>query len=153
MTARASDSQYHKDVSGRIRVLVLRASVLDQLPDARRRQRQFHWLHIEMRQGIGNCVGHDASDRDKAPLAGALGAERIVGTGFQLERYRTNMRKIRSRRQQIVGERSGQQLTVLVIDEMLEKGATKTLDDRTDRLSMQRQRIDDAADVFHRQIV
>ena len=54
---------------------------------------------------------------------------------------------------QVVGERAGEQLAVLVVDEMLEECAAETLHDGADRLAVQGHRIDDAADVLDRDVV
>src|SRR3954465_10358571 len=53
------------------------AGITDELPDARRRQRQIERLHIEMLQRVRHRIGDDSADRDDAALAGPLGAERI----------------------------------------------------------------------------
>src|SRR5215510_13648958 len=65
----------------------------------------------------------------------------------------SNIWKIARGGHEIVGERPGEQLTVLVVNQMLEERATKTLNDRTDDLAMQHQRIDDPAAILHRHIV
>jgi ABC transporter transmembrane protein len=65
-----------------------------------------------------------------------------------LERNRPDLRKIGRRRDQVVCQVAGQQLPACVIDEVLEKGATQSLDHAADRLPVQCQRIDDAADIL-----
>ena len=44
-------------------------------------------------------------------------------------------------------------MSVPVIDEMLQEGAAKALNDRSDGLSVQGQRIDDASDILDRDVV
>ena len=63
------------------------------------------------------------------------------------------MSENRLRADQIIRKRARQHLTILVIDEMLEKCATEPLDDGADRLTMQGQRIDDPACILDRHVV
>ena len=63
------------------------------------------------------------------------------------------LRKVARGRQQVVGKRAGEQLAVLVVEEVLEKRAAQALHDGADALAVQRQRIDDAADVLDRDII
>jgi hypothetical protein len=66
-----------------------------------------------------------------------------------LERNRPDPWKIGCRRDQVVGEVAGQQLPVCVIDEVLQEGAAQPLNQAADRLAVQCQRIDDAADILN----
>src|SRR5262245_31493994 len=126
--------------------------IVYQLPDARRRERQLTWRDTKRSQRVRDRVGDHAADRNDTALTGALGSERIVRRRVLLERDRTNVRKIIRGRQQIVGKRAGQQLSILVIDQLFEQRSTESLHDRADRLPMERYRIDDAANVLHRHI-
>jgi len=53
----------------------------------------------------------------------------------------------------VVGERTGEQLPVLVIDQVLEKYAAEALHDGANRLAMQHCRVNDASDILDRHIV
>jgi hypothetical protein len=52
------------------------------------------------------------------------------------------------RRDQVVGEVAGQQLPFCVIDEVFKEGAAQPLDHAADRLAVQCQRVDDAANIL-----
>src|SRR5262249_55383575 len=128
-------------------------SRLDELPHPRRRQRKLARLDPERAERGGNRVGDDAADRDDAALARALGAERIVGGGPFFERDRPDARKVARRRQEIVGERAREQLSVFIVDEMFEERAAETLHDGAHDLPVQGQRVDDAPGVLDRDVV
>ena len=53
-------------------------AVLNEAPDAIRRERKVHRLHVEMAQGRRNGVGQDAADRNRTAFAGAFRAEWMV---------------------------------------------------------------------------
>jgi hypothetical protein len=110
-------------------------------------------LDPERRERRRHRIGDDAADRDDAAFAGALGAERVGGRGLLLERHRPDVGEVAGGRQEIVGERAGQQLTLGVVDEMLQERAAETLHDGADRLPVQGERVDDAADVLDRHVV
>src|SRR6266567_7755890 len=126
---------------------------MDQLPHPRRREGKLARLDPERAERGGNRVGDDAADRNDAALARALGAERIVGRGFFFERDRPDARKVACRRQEIVGERAREQLSVFIVDEMLQERAAETLHDGAHDLAVQGQRVDDAPGVLDRDIV
>jgi len=109
---------------------------VDKLPHPRRRQRKLARLDPERPERGGDCVGDDAADGNDAALARALGAERIVGRGPFLERDRPDVRKIACRRQEIVGKRAREQLSVFIVDEMFEERAAET-GDRTAMWALQ----------------
>ena len=70
-----------------------------------------------------------------------------------LERLGANGRHAIGGRQQVIGERGGEKLTLVVVNQVFEQRAAKTLHDRAHGLAVQRQRIDDAADILDRGIV
>ena len=70
-----------------------------------------------------------------------------------LESNGTDSREIARCRNQVVGQRAGQQLAVCIVDEVLHKRAAKPLHDPADRLTVQGQRVDDAADILDDQKV
>src|SRR6202035_5324077 len=80
-------------------------------------------------------------------------AERVDGRGLLVGRDAAQLGKVPRGRQQVVHQRAGQQLAVLIIDEVLQEDAAEALHQRTDYLALQRQRIDDAAYVLDRDVV
>src|SRR5262249_57107762 len=100
-----------------------------ELPPPGRRRREFGRLDSERTERRRDRVGENAADRNDAALARALGAARIVGRGPFLECDRADVRKIVRGGHEVVSERAGEQLSVLVIDEMFEERAAKTLHD------------------------
>src|SRR5215472_8666910 len=90
---------------------------------------EFARLDSERAKRSGDRVGENAANRNDAALARALGTERIVGRGPLLECDRADMRKIARGGHEVVRERASEQLPVLVIDEMFEERAAKTLHD------------------------
>src|SRR5262249_38282521 len=85
---------------------------------ARRRQRGGDGV----RRGGGR--GHDAA------LAGTFGAERIRRGRRVLQRDAFDVRKVGGARQRVVGERAGQQLPCLVVDERFDERAAESLHGR-----------------------
>src|SRR5262249_39470448 len=110
-------------------------------------------LGAERMQRRGYRVGNHATDRNDATFACALRAERIVRRRLFLKCNRPDAWEIVSRREQIIGERSRQQLALLIIYEVLQERAAKPLDNRTHHLAVQGQGIDDAANVLDRDII
>src|SRR5260221_11859864 len=111
---------------------------LDHLPDALRGQRQFARLDPERAERIRDRIRHDAAGRDDAALARALGAERIDWGWEHVGHDRTQIGKIACCRQQVVGKRANQKLSLIVIDEVLQQGPAKPLDQRADHLAAHR---------------
>ena len=66
------------------------------------------------------------------PSPAPLAPSGLVGDGLLFERHGANVGEIARGRQQIVRERAGQQLSVPVVDEMLQEGAAEALHDRAD---------------------
>ena len=87
------------------------------------------------------------------PSPAPLAPSGLIGDGYSSSAMRADRREVARGRQQIVGERAGQELAVLVVDEILQQRAAEPLHDRADGLAVQRQRIDDAADVLDRHVV
>ncbi len=114
------------------------AAVLDQLPNARRRQRQIARLDAQRTQRIGNRVRHQAADRDDAAFAGALGAERIDRGGMRFHDEAANFRKITRGRHEIVGKRAGEKLAIVVVSQMLQKCAAEALHHSANELTLER---------------
>src|SRR6185369_15832174 len=104
-----------------------RLGCIDELPHPLRRERKIKWLDTEGRQRSRNRIRNHTADRNDPALAGAFGTQWVVRRWLVLERNGANVRKIACGGHQIVGERTGQQLTLLVIDEVNEKRAPETL--------------------------
>ncbi len=110
-------------------------------------------LRAERRQRVGDGVGDDAGDRDDATFAGAFGAQRIGRRRLRFERDGADAGEVARGRQQVIGERAGEQLSFAVIDEVLEKRAAEPLHDRAHGLPVEGRRIDDAADILDGYVV
>src|SRR6266702_5534057 len=95
------------------------SSIFDELPYPRRRERQCARLNAERAERGCDRVRQCAADRDDAALPCPLGAERIVRRWVKLERDRGETRIVGRDRDQVVGQRSDEELAVLVIDDLL----------------------------------
>jgi hypothetical protein len=87
------------------------------------------------------------------PSPAPLTPRGVVGEGWFFEGHRADSRAIGRRRDQVVGQIAGLQLPVSVLDEVLHKGSAEPPHDPADCLTVQCQRIDDAADILDDQIV
>lgn len=106
------------------------------------------WLD---RRGIEFGAEHEECVRDRirdggrrcnsATFANALDAQRIERRReFLMEQLHS--RAVARARQRIIHQRSGQQLALLIVDELFEQGATQALDRAADDLPLDQQRID-----------
>ena len=91
-------------------------------------------LDAERVQRRSDGIGYDPSNGNDAAFACALGTERIDRRGMRTHHLRTDARKIACGGHEIVGQRPGEQLTLLVVNQMLEERATQTLYHRTNDL-------------------
>ncbi len=99
-------------------------------------------------------VGHRVDDRvlhrgrgaDRAGLADALGAERVVARG-RLHLDQLEARHLGRRQERVVGERRGQRVAVLVVDDLLEERLGGALRDAAVPLALGQQRVHDRAGV------
>src|SRR5215213_8396564 len=97
--------------------------VLDELPYARRRERQFPWLDTKRAERVGHGVCDHATNRNDTTFAGAFGPERIVGGRLVLQRNGPDGGEVAGGRHQVVGKRAGQQLALIVVDQLFEQRA------------------------------
>ena len=87
-------------------------------------------MHTEGRQSRRDGISDGRGHGDYPALASALGAEWISGSKRELEKFAPDIREIGSGRQQIIHQRSREQLPMLIILQMLHEGASQSLDDR-----------------------
>src|SRR5437899_12140355 len=121
----------------RIRLLSLLAR--HKLPNPTRCQRKMARLRPERRQCMRHGIRKRATGRDNPTLAGALRAQRIVRARIVFGEDATQAWKVGRGRQQIVGERAGEELTLLVILKMFEARAAEALHHGTDHLALERE--------------
>src|ERR1700738_3780939 len=125
----------------------------EQLPNTRRRQRQAAHLHAKGGQSGRDGIGDRCGDGGYSALARALGAGRVSGSRSKLQELSPDIRKIASCRQQIIHQRSREQLPVLVVLQMLQERAPQPLHNSPHRLTVCNQRIEDATDVLDSNII
>src|SRR5882672_9258886 len=125
----------------------------NKLPDLARRQGKRAGFCTERGQRMSYRVRERATGGDDAAFARALHTQRIVRRRIVLRDHAAQVRKVGSGRQEIVGERAGEELALVVILQMLEAGAAEPLHEGTDHLAPQRERIDGAAHILNHDIV
>src|SRR6516225_9663164 len=129
------------------------ACCLRELPDASGRERKFARLRAESAQRVRHGIGHHAAGSDDAALAGAFCAQRIDRRGVIFQDNSADVGEVAGGGDEIIGERAGQQLALLIVDEMLHHGAAEPLHHRADRLPVHRQGIDDAPAIRDHHVV
>src|SRR5690349_21728338 len=72
---------------------------------------------------------------------------------MQLHRHASDVWKIGGGRQQVVRQRRVQELRIVVINQVIEKNATKPLDDGAECLPVHQRRLNGAANVLNRDII
>src|SRR6185437_2338563 len=72
---------------------------------------------------------------------------------MQLHRHASDVWEIGGGRQQVVRQRGVQELRIVVINQVVEKNATKPLDDSAECLSVYQCRINGAANILNRDII
>src|SRR3984893_9151424 len=137
--------------SGSLSLLYFRSS--EQLPHTRRRQPQAADCPSKRGQSARDGIGDRCGAGLYSAFAGALGAERISGSRCKLQELSLDIRKIGSCRQQIIHQRSREQLPVLVVLQMLQERAPQPLHNSPHRLAVCNQWIEDATDVFDSNII
>ena len=110
-------------------------------------------MHAERTERRRERVGDHAAHGNDAALSRALGAERVVGRGPLLQGEDADVREIGRGRHEIIGERAGQELSLLVVDETFEEHAAQPLHDGPQRLPVQGLGIDDAPDILHGDVI
>src|SRR5579871_4378753 len=158
ITAPRWPSRWHSDWIGKMPTSAILRTLRtpcahNHLPNLRWRQRQFARLDAEGAQGGRDRIRNHPADRNDTAFACTLGAERIVRSRLLLKRDRTDDGKTVSGRHQVIGKRAGEELTVLVINQMLQKCAAEALYDGADRLAAQHCWIDDATHVLDRNVI
>ena len=87
------------------------------------------------------------------PSPAPLAPSGLIGEGRIFQHDGADVREVAGGRDKIVGERAGEELALLVVDEMLHHGTAQPLHRRADGLAVHRQRIDDAAAILDDDIV
>src|SRR5262249_18630076 len=126
---------------------------LHELPDWAWRERKLGRFDAKRTQRVRHSVGHHSAGGDDAALAGAFGAQRIDRRGVMFLHDGADIWKIAGRWDEVIGERAGQQLAVLIVDEMFHHGAAEPLHHRADGLPVYRQGIDDTAAIRDHHVV
>ena len=88
--------------------------------------------------------------RNRTALACAFDPERIVRRRMQLQHDCANAREVARSGDKVVGKRAGEELAVLIVDQVFEKRAAKPLHHGAHGLTLQHQRIHDPARILHR---
>src|SRR5215467_12596754 len=102
-----------------------------------------------MGDGIREC----AASSDDAAFACTFDTERVVRRRIVFRDDAAQVGKVGRSRQQIVGERAGQELTLVVILQMLEAGTPEALYHRANHLTTERERVHGTTYILHDDIV
>ena len=87
------------------------------------------------------------------PSPPPLAPSGLCGEGEFSEHDRSDVREVDRRRQQVIRERPGEKLPLVVVGEMLEQRPAQPLHDGADRLPVRGERIDDAPDVLDGHVI
>ena len=128
----------------------LGAALAQSRADFPRRCRDFVDRDVERRQRIVDGVDHGRRRADRAAFADALGlGDGGVAIGFHV--MQLDRRDFARGRQQVVGERAGENVAGVAVDDFLQQRIADALGDAAMDLAVRDHRIDDAAGVFRHQ--
>ena len=77
----------------------------------------------------------------------------LLGQGRRPSEIPTDIWVVRRGRQKIVSQGAGQQLAVLIVLQVLEKGTAQSLNDGAEDLAVESRRVDDATDIIDRHVI
>src|SRR5262245_29515322 len=117
-------------------------------PDSAGRSGHIHLLDPKGSQCIHQCIGHNRQCSNGASLTGSLDAQG-VSIGQHLIVLRDQFWKVASARHSIVHERTGNELTVLIVDNLLAQYLPYALSNPAVDLPFDQHRIDDAPYIIH----
>ena len=110
-------------------------------------------MYPQRGQRIADGIAQHATGDNGAALACTLGTEGIERRRMLFGDDCTHLRIVTGGWHQIIGQRTGEQLTLFVIHQMFQEHATNALHGAAHQLAMHRQRVDGATDILHHHVV